>query len=131
MDDIAREITVNAPAAKVWALVSQAGWWIGDGDRSQQTRTREADGADVVTDARYGSFRIRTEKAEPHSYLAYRWLDDGNERATTLVEFWLTESDGVTTLKVVESGFVSAEHREGNIKGWRMQLDVAKAECER
>ena len=131
MDDIAREITVYAPAAKVWALVSQAGWWIGDGDRSQQTRTREADGVDVVTDAKYGSFRIRTEKAEPHSYLAYRWLDDGNERATTLVEFWLTESDGVTTLKVVESGFVSAEHREGNIKGWRMQLDLAKAECER
>ena len=131
MDDIAREITVNAPAAKVWALVSQAGWWIGDGDRSQQTHTREGDDIDVVTDPKYGSFRIRTEKAEPHSYLAYRWLDDGNERATTLVEFWLTESDGVTTLKVVESGFVSAEHREGNIKGWRMQLDLAKAECER
>lgn len=131
MDDIAREITVNAPAAKVWALVSQAGWWIGDGDRSQQTRTREGDDIDVVTDPRYGSFRIRTEKAEPYSYLAYRWLDDGNERATTLVEFWLTEADGVTTLKVVESGFVSAEHREGNIEGWRMQLDFAKARCER
>jgi len=76
-------------------------------------------------------FRIRTEKAEPHSYLSYRWLDDGNERATTLVEFWLSEADGVTTLRVVESGFVSAEHREGNIKGWGMQLAVAKAECER
>lgn len=131
MDDIAREITVNAPAAKVWALVSQAGWWIGDGDRSQQTHTRESDDVDVVTDPKYGSFRIRTDKAEPHSYVAYRWLDDGNERATTLVEFWLTETDGVTTLKVVESGFVSAEHREGNIEGWRMQLDFAKAQCER
>lgn len=131
MDDIAREITIDAPVARVWALVSQAGWWIGDGDRSRQTRTREADGIDVVTDPRYGSFRIRTEKAEPPGYVAYRWLDDGDERATTLVEFWLSEADGVTTLKVVESGFVSAEHREGNIKGWRMQLDVAKAECER
>ena len=131
MDDIEREITVNAPLATVWALVSEAGWWIGDGDRSRQTRGRESDDIDVVTDPKYGSFRIRTEKSEPHSYVAYRWLDDGDERATTLVEFWLSEADGVTTLKVVESGFVSAGHRDGNIKGWAMQLDVAKAECER
>ena len=131
MDDIEREIAINAPLARVWALVSEAGWWIGDGDRSKQTRQRESDDIEVVTDPRYGSFRIRTEKSEPHSYVAYRWLDDGNERATTLVEFWLAEADGVTTLKVLESGFVSAEHREGNVKGWRAQLDIAKAECER
>ncbi|HTI27865.1 MAG TPA: SRPBCC domain-containing protein [Kutzneria sp.] len=131
MDDIEREIAINAPVERVWELVSQGGWWIGDGDRGAQTRSREGDDIDVVEDPRYGTFRIRTEKAEPHSYLSYRWLDDGNERATTLVEFWLSEADGVTTLRVVESGFVSAEHREGNIKGWGMQLAVAKAECER
>ena len=131
MDDIEREIVINAPAERVWGLVAQAGWWIGDGDRSRQTRSRESDDVDVVVDPRYGTFRIRTEKAEPHSYVSYRWLDDGDERATTLVEFWLSEADGATALKVVESGFSAAEHREGNIKGWRMQLDVAKAECER
>ena len=131
MDDIEREIAINAPVERVWELVSQGGWWIGDGDRGAQTRSREGDDIDVVEDPRYGTFRIRTEKAEPHSYLSYRWLDDGNERATTLVEFWLSEADGVTTLRVVESGFVSAEHWEGNIKGWGMQLAVAKAECER
>lgn len=131
MDDIEREIAINAPVERVWELVSQGGWWIGDGDRGAQTRGREGDDIDVVEDPRYGTFRIRTEKAEPHSYLSYRWLDDGNERATTLVEFWLSEADGVTTLRVVESGFSSAEHREGNIKGWGMQLAVAKAECER
>ena len=131
MDDIEREIAINAPVERVWELVSQGGWWIGDGERGAQTRSREGDDIDVVEDPRYGTFRIRTEKAEPHSYLSYRWLDDGNERATTLVEFWLSEADGVTTLRVVASGFVSAEHREGNIKGWGMQLAVAKAECER
>jgi uncharacterized protein YndB with AHSA1/START domain len=131
VDDIEREIAINAPVERVWELVSQGGWWIGDGERGAQTRSREGDDIDVVEDPRYGTFRIRTEKAEPHSYLSYRWLDDGNERATTLVEFWLSEADGVTTLRVVESGFVSAEHREGNIKGWGMQLAVAKAECER
>jgi uncharacterized protein YndB with AHSA1/START domain len=131
VDDIEREISVNAPATRVWELVSQPGWWIGDGDRGGQTRTREAEDVEVIDDPKYGTFRIRTEKSEPHSYIAYRWLDDGDERATTLVEFWLSEADGVTTLRVVESGFVSAGHREGNIEGWRMQLDVAKAECER
>ena len=131
VDDIEREIAINAPVERVWELVSQGGWWIGDGDRGAQARSREGDDIDVVEDPRYGTFRIRTEKAEPHSYLSYRWLDDGNERATTLVEFWLSEADGVTTLRVVESGFSSAEHREGNIKGWGMQLAVAKAECER
>ena len=131
MDGIEREITINAPVERVWELVSQGGWWIGDGDRGRQTRSREGDDIDVVVDPTYGTFRIRTEKAEPHSYLSYRWLDDSDERATTLVEFWLSEVDGATTLRVVESGFTSAEHREGNIKGWGMQLSVAKAECER
>ena len=93
MDDIEREIVIDAPVATVWGLVSEAGWWIGDGDRSRQTRSREADDVDVVTDPRYGSFRIRTEKSDPPRYVAYRWLDDGDERATTLVEFWLSEAE--------------------------------------
>ena len=127
MDNVEREIDIDAPLERVWGLVSEAGWWIGDGDRSAQTRHREGEDLDVVVDPRYGTFRIRTEKAEPPSYVSFRWLDEGNERATTLVEFFLTEKNGGTVVKVVESGFRLAEHREGNIKGWEQQLAILKA----
>ncbi|MGI9002113.1 MAG: hypothetical protein ACR2GH_10630 [Pseudonocardia sp.] len=33
-DRIEREILINTPLDRVWDLVSEPGWWIGDGDRS-------------------------------------------------------------------------------------------------
>ena len=41
----------------------------------------------------------------------------------TLVEWWLDErEDGGTTLRMLESGFVLPEHREGNAQGWDDEL---------
>jgi hypothetical protein len=40
VDRIEREIVIDATVARVWQLVSEPGWWIGDGDRTDHVLTR-------------------------------------------------------------------------------------------
>lgn len=141
-DRIEREILIEAPIERVWRLVSEPGWWIGDGDRSAQVITREGDLV-VVDDPRYGRWSVLPVSSEAPRRVAYRGGalpgQAPAEGASTLVEFFLTEHGGGTLLRVVESGFASldipAERRaaaiEGNIEGWQLQLGFAKREAER
>lgn len=142
-DVIERAVAIDAPLDRVWGLVSEPGWWIGDGDRSQQQRYREGD-LDIIEDPKYGRFPIRTEIVEPRHHISYRWvMDRSDERPrelnSTLVEFWLSERGSGTLLRVVESGFesldVSDEDRrkaiDGNIEGWTQQLDIVRTLAER
>ena len=138
-----REIAIDAPVARVWDLISQPGWWVGDGDRSRQRRWRDGD-LEVVDDPGHGRFPIRIEAVEAPRYAAYRWAfafpgevpDEGN---STRVEFWLSERDGGTRLRVVESGFANLMAArglggsivDGNVAGWAMQLEVARTTAER
>lgn len=141
-DRIDREITINAPVGRVWALVTEPGWWVGEGEDSGRERRREG-GLDVI-DSPYGSFPVRVETVEPKTYVAYRWASgfpgevpaEGN---STLVEFWLTEKDGGTLVRVAESGFSSLAVAdevgngsfEGNTKGWAQQCELLRTRSER
>jgi len=137
-DRIEREIAIDAPVSRVWSLVNDPGWWVGDGDRSHQLRRQERD-LEIVDDPRYGQFPIKVESVEPQRYVSYRWASgfpgqDPVEGNSTLVEFWLSDQDGRTLLRVVESGFASlaispdeqADALNGNIKGWAQQLEIAQ-----
>ncbi|MEV6561676.1 SRPBCC family protein [Nocardia sp. NPDC051756] len=141
-DKIEHEVDIDASVARVWELVTDPGWWVGDGDRSGQSRSRDGD-FEVIEDPKYGKFPVRVETMEPPNYISYRWASsfpgatpgDGN---STLVEFRLTERDGGTRLRVTESGFATldlpeddrAKRYEDNVGGWKMQLDVLKANAE-
>lgn len=147
-DKVEREITINAPIERVWELVSEPGWWISDdaGDRSGQRRWREGD-LEIIEDARYGRFPVLTVASEPPRYVSFRgamsrpgeepMLNEGN---STLVEFWLTEQDGGTLLRVVESGFAAIAAAAGdekpfftpeeNSKGWEQELGILKSLAE-
>jgi uncharacterized protein YndB with AHSA1/START domain len=141
-DRIEREITINAPLDRVWDLVTEPGWWIGEGEDSGKERRREG-GLDVI-DGRHGRFPVIVEKVEPRTYVAYRWASgfpgempaDGN---STLVEFWLSEREDAVLVRVVESGFatlaVDGETRdravEGNTKGWAQQCELLRTRAER
>lgn len=144
-DKIERDITINAPIERVWPLIAQAGWWIGDGDVSDQKRSQEGE-FEVVEDPKYGKFLVRVVGSEEFRYASYRWavsaaesgaVPDGDN--STLVEFWLSElTGGATLVHVVESGFAAlataeAERRrlfERNTDGWHQQLDILKARAE-
>lgn len=141
-DKVEREATIDAPVDRVWELVSEPGWWIGDGDRSTQART-QSDDAVVIEDPKYGRYPVRTEAVEPRQRVAFRWSagfpgENPGAGNSTLVDFRLTASEDGTLLRVTESGFgalaVSEEDREkavnGNIEGWRQQLDILKAAAE-
>lgn len=142
VDRIEREILIEAPVDRVFELVSEAGWWIGDGDRSGQTVTRDGDVV-LVDDPRYGRFPVVLVSADAPRYVAFRGTDDPGQRPTeqnsTLVEFFLTETGSGTLLRVVESGFAclglpTGEQTamiEDNTKGWEMQLGFAKRDTER
>ncbi|WP_194832799.1 SRPBCC domain-containing protein [Nocardia sp. XZ_19_369] len=141
-DKIEHEVDINASVARVWELVTDPGWWVGDGDRSGQSRRREGD-FEVIEDPKYGRFPVRVETVQPQDYVSYRWASafpgampgDGN---STLVEFRLAERDGGTRVRVIESGFAAlplpdderAKRAEENKGGWKMQLDVLKANAE-
>jgi uncharacterized protein YndB with AHSA1/START domain len=141
MDRIEREIVIAAPINRVWGLVSVPGWWIGNGDRSQQGTSRDGEFV-VVEDPTYGRFPILPVAAEPPRYAAFRGTFEPDklpvEGASTLVEFFLTSTDDGTLLRVVESGFDSLDITEekrassidGNTKGWEFQLGVAKRDSE-
>ena len=138
-DRIEREIVIDAPLERVWSLVSEPGWWIGDGDRSGQRRWKEGD-LDIIEDPRHGRFPLQTVAIEPSRYVSFRWVlepaNDGEPKpTTTLVEFWVGERDGGTVVRVVESGFATLPNAEdavkGNTEGWIFQMNVLKTDAER
>src|SRR6266571_2861451 len=119
-DKIEREIQIDAPLGRVWGLVAEPGWWIGD-------------------DPRYGQFPIRVESVEPPHHASFRWAsafpgEDPGAGKSTLIDFWLSERDGGTLLRVVESGFARLADpgaRGGNAEGWEQQLVILKRRAER
>jgi uncharacterized protein YndB with AHSA1/START domain len=143
IDRIEREVTIPAPLERVWRLVSEPGWWIGDGDpASPRVVTREGDVV-VVDYPPHGRFPVLPVSTDAPHYVSYRSGDDPSqvlaEGNSTLVEFFLTEHNGGRLLWVVESGFAalypSAERHaavvQDNIGGWELMLGVAKRDAER
>lgn len=139
-DRIEREILIEAPMERVWALVSEPGWWIGDGEHSGEIISRNGDLV-VVDYPPYGRFSVLTVSTDAPRYVSYRSAESDQRPGggtSTLVEFFLTEQGVGTVLRVVESGYaslpLSAEERaaqiEDNIDGWEQQLGFAKRDAE-
>lgn len=139
LDHIARQIDIDAPAERVWDLISRPGWYINDGTVDAEPDLRYEDDVAVVTHPSLGEFRFRTVRLDKPRYAAFRWIGtpfrDASE-GSTLVEFWIDErAGGGVTLRVLESGFSSLaedpatwlKEREGNDSGWTQELAAAKA----
>ncbi len=134
-EKIEREVMVDAPIERVWAVVTEAehlGTWFGDSGAEIDLRPG---GAMTMTWQKHGTVRAVVERVEPPHLFAYRWARpmgtvpaEGN---STLVEFILAAEDGRTRLRVVESGFRSLHtteqdqtaYAEGNVRGWKSELD--------
>ena len=139
-DVIERSIDIDAPAERVWTLVCEPGWWINEGAyRPHEIEHR--DGIDHVTDEKWGTFPILTQKLDPPHYAAFRWMEQGatdQDGPGTTTEFWIDERAGGVTLRVRESGFESLDksaqerrrHIDENTEGWEKELTVAKKHVE-
>jgi len=134
-DRIEREIAIDAPADRVWSLVSEPGWFINDKAITEHRIERDGD-LSTIHDPVHGAFTFRTVELDEPRYAAFRWLADAADPQSdsTLVEFWITPADSGVLLKVVESGFASlpgteAERRarfDGNNEGWTIELELAR-----
>jgi len=139
VDAIVQEITIKAPAARVFeALVDPAQrmkWW-GKKGRFETTNAE----SDLRPGGRWlmsGMGMGRPFKVEgvyriiqrPH-VLAFTWVPSWDEGATeTLVRFDLYEQNGFTTVRLTHSGFASESSRARH-QGWPQILGWLKAYAE-
>ncbi|WAH36529.1 SRPBCC domain-containing protein [Alicyclobacillus dauci] len=137
---IEREIFITAPLDRVWSLVNEPAWWVGDAPGPNQVHV---DGNRVLAETKYGNFPVVIERVDAPTYIACRWAssfpgEEPREGNSTLVEFTLIPEAGGTRLRVVESGFASLDASENgrhqafdeNTKGWSIQLDVLRQHAE-
>ena len=134
-DRIEREITIDAPVDRVWTLVSEPGWYINDKQITEH-RIETRGEVTIVHDPTHGAFAMLVLELDEPRYTAFRWLIDADDpqSTSTLVEFWLTETDSGVVLKVAESGFASLDDSDANRRsrfedhsdGWRIELELAR-----
>lgn len=145
-DKIEREVTIEAPIERVWALITEpehVGAWFGDAGAAIDLRP----GGEIEFRWKEHGDSLGTVVAvEPPRRFAYRWVSLTSVRGqaptddnSTLVEFTLEPLDAGTLVRVVESGFdalaCSPEERAaalaGNTRGWGAELGDLVAYAER
>lgn len=145
-DRIEREIVINAPVERVWALITEAehiGRWFGDAGAEIDLRPG---GALVVHWEDHGTTRGRVVAVEPHTRFVYRWApfkDPGGtepgEGNSTEVEFTLRPEGEGTRLHVAETGFAAlnasdeqrAANFAGNTRGWKLETEELRDYAEK
>ena len=127
-DTIVEEITIRAPAAKVFAALTSpeaiVKWWGAEG--RFKTTHAESDlrpgGRWLMRGIGVGGrpFTIQGvyREIDPPQVLAFTWLPSWQENATeTLVRFDFAEKDGVTLVRLTHSGLDSQSSRAQH-RGW-------------
>lgn len=138
-DRIDREIRLDVPRARVWRALANAdefGKWFGAGLRGKTFEVgQRVEGPITYPGYECALFDVLIECMERERLLAFRWhpyavepnVDYSNE-PTTLVVFELSEIEGGTRLRIVETGFdklPEARRLEAfrmNSDGWDEQL---------
>jgi len=130
---IVREITINAPAARIFTALTEPSefvqWW---GDESEyRTTSMERDlrvGGAWSTTGVGASGQIYTVEGvyrvvDPPRALEYTWRPTwGDSPETTVARFDLDEHDGVTYLRLTHSGFTDMASKVDHDDGWAMVL---------
>jgi uncharacterized protein YndB with AHSA1/START domain len=141
-DRIEREIIINAPQDRVWAVLTDAdhvAHWFGD---SAEVDLRPG-GKMIFGWKEHGNHHARVERVEPPGFFSYRWARPVSTEPTpgnsTLVEFTLIPQGPATRLRVVETGFSSLDASEEeqataveqNTEGWISELGELQEYAER
>jgi uncharacterized protein YndB with AHSA1/START domain len=145
-DRIEREITIDAPVERVWAVLTepeQVSQWFSAGSPAEIDLRP---GGIMRLDHSGGNvFPTRIVRVEPPRYFSYRWASaypgvETTDDNSTLVEFTLTPEGEGTRLRLVESGFASLaipEERvaqagyESHREGWTDKLEEVRQHAEK
>ena len=137
-DSIAREILIDAPPERVWAIVTEAqhlaGWFSDEAEIDLRPG-----GEMLLTWHGHGRYRARVETVDPPRTFGFRWMRredvDLTPASSTLVLITLSPEGASTRLRVVESGFADLEwpdderarYTDENRAGWGVELDELSA----
>ena len=139
-DRIERSILLAAPRSRVWRALAnpeEFGNWFGVALQGKSFATgQRVQGQITHPGYEHVVWDVLIERLEPEHTLSWRWhpaaIDpavDYSQEPTTLVVFELTEVEGGTLLKVVESGFDNLPPSRRldafrmNSGGWDQQLN--------
>jgi uncharacterized protein YndB with AHSA1/START domain len=133
-DKIERKVTIKAPKERVYSAIAdpkQITQWFPDQIDGELKEGEQP----IFHFSGHGKNRVYVVAMRPHDYFAYRWVPGASDFVgdvlntdTTLVEFNITETDGVSTVSMTESGFskLPKEQAEAAIKqnsgGWEFML---------
>lgn len=142
-DQISHEIVIDAPLARVWALITEAehirAWFAFDGAEIDL----RPGGTLLLRWREHSESRTVIERIKPRRLLSWRWTHtaetEPREDNSTLVEFTLTPEGDGTRLRVAESGFRAlnlpeakrAERFAENSQGWREETAELRTYLER
>lgn len=131
VDTIVREITVSSPIDRVWSALTvadQIAQWFGD---SAEIDLRPGGSFKMGWSEHDSVTQGVVEQVDYPNTFSYRWKAGSTEDGTmwtTKVTFTLEEADGMTTVKVVESGFselpdeLYVRTMRDNSSGWTTEL---------
>jgi uncharacterized protein YndB with AHSA1/START domain len=142
-DRIERKVLINAPRARVWRAVSDAGefgdWFGVDFKGKTFVAGKHVQGKITYPGYDHLTMDVLIERVVQEQLLSWRWhpaaIDpkvDYSQEPTTLVEFELRDADGGTLLTVVESGLDKiplarrADVFRMNSSGWDQQMENVK-----
>ena len=125
-DVIEQEVRIEAPIERVWQVITDPAYvarWFGN---TAEIDLRPGGPLRFGWDG-HGPFHGVVERVEPPREFAYRWVHDagvpvGGESVETQVSFSLSEVDGGTLVRLVESGFADEGHVKENTEGWTAEL---------
>jgi len=138
-DRIEKQVVLRAPRARVWRALTDArefGEWFGVRVNGSFSNGARVTGAVTHKGYEHLTWDVTIERMEPERVFAWRWKPgavdpsaDLSKEPATLVTFELSDVEGGTLLKVVESGFdaVPATRRgdayRRNDEGWTWQME--------
>jgi uncharacterized protein YndB with AHSA1/START domain len=142
-DRIERKVLINAPRARVWRALSDAGEfgdWFGVNFKGKTFVVgKHIQGKITYPGYEHLNMDVLIERIVPEQLLSWRWhpaaIDpkiDYSQEPTTLVVFELQEVGGSTMLTVVESGLDKiplarrADVFRMNSSGWDQQMENIK-----
>lgn len=129
-DRIERDLVLPHPVERVWAAITDptelASWFPDRVELDVRPGGEGTFGFDV--DGGEHRAAVLVEAVEPMTRFAFWWWSFGERGhdGRTLVDFTLEPTGDGTRLRLVESGFATMpdgdEKREGNVRGWEIQL---------
>lgn len=104
-EKIEKEISINASISTVWKVVTNPGLWFGD----NAVLDLRVGGIGTVSWKQFGDCPLEVIRIKEPNHFSFAWIAPDEETRSvgqqTLVEFNLSENNGVTKLLLTESGY--------------------------